>query len=425
MYDDYTCIGTATRGMTIDAPIYLSRDDRRRHLHLLGKTGTGKTTAIRALVFDDLAQNRDFALLDPLGHLAESIVDAVPAECNDRVIYFDPSDAAHVPAFNPLYAVPKTERHLVADQILEAFLRVWGASLEDAPRLAYILYNGVRLLLDAPSTTLLGLPRLLIDDDYRTRLLHHCSDPVVRHYWQGEFASYDDRFRVQVISPVQNKIGMLLSPPALRNIIGQPRSTINITRLMNEGGILLANLAKGKLGSTTSHLLGAFLTTTIAHVAQSRIARPAHEWRDFTLYADEVQNVATDSFAFALSESRNWNLMIVTANQFMAQLPESMQKALIANCGSFVIFRVGSHDSALMAKEFGLENASTLSETPNFHAWVRLLENGNPTDPFIMKTLVPEAPAQGRKSAVVAHTRARHTRAIEKVERSIHAQLGA
>jgi len=300
--DDLCVIGTATRGYQLAATVTLSLDDRRRHMHLIGKTGTGKTTLLRRLIYDDLSAGRNFALLDPLGGLAEAVIDAVPIPRNDEMIYFNPADLAHPIGFNPLDRVPPDMRHLVADHVVSAFMHIWGGSLEDTPRLIYVLYNSLRLLLDNPGSTLLGLPRLLIDDRYRARLLCECADPVVRGFWDNEFAAYDDRFRAQVISPVQNKIGMLLSPPGLRLIIGQPRSTIDIARVMNDGGVLVANLSKGKIGATASHLLGAFLATTIAQVAEERVAIPLDERRDFTLYADEVQNIATESFAQVLSE---------------------------------------------------------------------------------------------------------------------------
>jgi hypothetical protein len=405
--------------------VALSIDDRRRHLHLIGKTGTGKTTLLRSLIYDDLTAGRNFAVLDPLGGLAEAVVDAVPTRRNDHCVYFNPADLEHPIGFNPLDRVLPDMRHLVADHIVGAFMHIWGGSLEDTPRLVYVLYNSLRLLLDTPGSTLLGLPRLLVDDRYRERLLKNCADIVVRGYWENEFAGYDAKFRAQVISPVQNKIGMLLSPPGLRLIIGQPRSTIDIGRLMNEGGILVANLTKGKIGATASHLLGAFLATTIAQVAEERAAIPFEARRDFTLYADEVQNFATESFAQTLSEARNWRLMCVLAHQHLSQLPRRLQDAIIAYCGNYVVFRIGAQDADVMAAELGIENCRTLADTSNFSAWAKLLLGGNPTEAFYLDTRLPDPPAVGRTAPVIAHTRARHTRARPAVERMILRQVEA
>lgn len=420
--DDLCCIGTATRGLTLAAPVMLALDDRRRHLHLMGKTGTGKTTLLKTLMFDDLRTGGNFALLDPLGGLAEAVIDAVPKARNDEVIYFDPSDLEHPIGFNPLDRVPPDQRHLVADHLLAAFAHIWGASLEDTPRLVYVLYNGIRLLLDTPGSTLLGLPRLLVDDSYRARLLDACLDPVVAAFWENEFAAYDDRFRAQVIAPVQNKVGMLLAGP-IANIVGQRRSTIDIPRLMNEGGILVANLGKGKVGAVASHLLGAFLTTTISQAADARSGNQRITWPDFTLYADEVQNFATERFASTLSEGRNGKLMLVVAHQYLEQLPRTLQHAILANCGSFIVFRIGSNDTKVMAAELDIENEQALSDTSNFSAWVKLLQGGVPSNAFYMTTVVPEPPEKERAAAVRAHTRARHTRDRLRVEESVRAQM--
>lgn len=415
-------IGTATRGLELAAPITLSLDDRRRHVHILGKTGTGKTTLLRTLLFDALHHGRGFALLDPLGGLALSIIDAVPKSRNDQTIYFDPSDLKHPIGFNPLHRVPRDQRHLVADHVVAAFAHIWGANLEDTPRLIYLLYNSLRLLLDTPGSTLLGLPRLLVDDRYRERLVRSCEDPVVAAFWVNEFGMYDERFKVQVIAPAQNKIGMLLAGP-LANILGQRRSTIDIARLMNDGGQLVANLAKGKIGATGSHLLGALLATTISQVADARSSQPVVDWPDFTLYCDEVQNFATERFAATLSEGRNGRLLLVLAHQYLEQLPRELQYAVLANCGSFIVFRIGANDASVMAAELGIDNAQTLSDTRNFSAWAKLLRAGNPSDPLMLDTIWPEPPATGRARAIIAHTLARHTRRRVDVERSVREQL--
>lgn len=419
---DACIIGTATRGMELAASIALTREDRRQHVHVLGQSGSGKTNLLKRLVFHDLEVGHDFVLLDPLGGLAEAAVDAVPVERTDEVIYFSPGeDLEHCVGLNPLDRVPLDKRHLVADHVDGAFMHIWNASLEDTPRLVYLVYNGVRLLLDQPDgATLLGLPRLLADDTYRARLLRHCRDPVVGNFWTNEFAAYDDRFRAQVIAPVQNKIGMLLAPPALRNILGQRRSTIDIARLMNERGSLIANLSKGKLGATGSSLLGALLVTAVAQTAQERTAIPFDERRPFTLFADELQNFATTAFAEVVSELRNFALQFVGSHQFLRQLPDTLQHAILGNCANSIVFRAAGGDEARrLADQLGLENAAALSETANYRAWVKVLRGGVPSEPFLVDMLEAQPPARGRKSAVIAHTNARHTRPRAMVEMEI------
>jgi hypothetical protein len=415
----HSVLGTLVSGENIP----LTHNDRRRHLYLIGKSGTGKSTLLFNLMISDLANGRGFALLDPHGDLARDVADAVPSQRTNDVVYFDPADLSHPVAFNPLEGVALDRRPLVAAHITAAFKHLWGDSW--GPRLEYILGNSLRLLLDAPGTTLLGLPRLLVDDKYRSRLLTTCHDPVIRAYWLREFAEYQDRFVTEAISPIQNKIGALLSPPALRNIIGQKRSTIDIPGIMNGGRVLIVNLSKGRLGEGPAHLLGAFLATAFAQAAESRAEIRENDRRDFTLYADEFQNFATDSFASILSEARKWRLNLALAHQFLGQLPPLLRQAVIGNAGTLIAFRLGAEDAPLIGDELGHHNHAALSDTPNFAAWIKLMYNDSPTDARYMNTLPPPSITSGRLPAIQARTRARHARPREHVERQISRFLSA
>ena len=406
-------LGTLASG----EPVPLTHKDRRRHLYVIGKTGTGKSTLLFNLMMADLEQGRGFALLDPHGDLATSVADAVPRERSSDVIYFDPADLAHPVGFNPLERVARDRRPLVAAHMVAAFKHLWGDSW--GPRLEYILGNALRLLLDAPGTTLLGLPRLLVDETYRSRLLKTCHDPIVRAFWLHEFAGYSDRFVTEAISPIQNKIGALLSPPALRNIIGQKRSTIDIPDIMNSGRVLIVNLSKGRLGEGPAHLLGAFLATAFAQAAESRAEIPERDRRDFTLYADEFQNFATDSFASILSEARKWRLNLALAHQFLGQLPPLLRQAVIGNAGTVIAFRIGAEDAPLIGAELGHPNYRALMDTANFVAWIKLMYNDSPTGATYMKTLRPASVSPGQLAAIRARTRARHTRPRAQVEQEI------
>jgi len=412
-HHDHCVLGTLVSGEHVP----LTQNDRRRHLYLIGKSGCGKSTLLFNLMMADLALGRGFALLDPHGDLARDVADAVPSHRTNDVVYFDPADLSHPVAFNPLERVALDHRPLVAAHIAAAFKHLWGDSW--GPRLEYILGNSLRLLLDAPGTTLLGLPRLLVDANYRSRLLATCSDPIIRAFWLREFAEYQDRFVTEAISPIQNKIGALLSPPALRNIIGQKRSTIDIPGIMNSGRVLIVNLSKGRLGEAPAHLLGAFLATAFAQAAESRAEIREAGRRDFTLYADEFQNFATDSFASILSEARKWRLNLALAHQFLGQLPPLLRQAVIGNAGTLVAFRLGAEDAPLIGAELSHQNHDALVDTPNFAAWVKLMYNNSPTDPRYMKTLPPPSTTSGRLPAIEARTRARHARPREHVERQI------
>ena len=330
------------------------------------------------------------------------------------MIYLDPADLAHPVGFNPLNNVAIDQRPLVAAHMVAAFQHIWGSSW--GPRLEYILTNALRLLLDAPGSTLLGLPKLLADAPYRTRLLGHARDPVVRAFWHNEFAQYSDRFASEAIAPIQNKVGTLLSPPAIRNMLGQVKNTIDIRAIMDRRQVLIVNLAKGKLGEAPTHLLGAFLATAFAQAAEARADVSETERTDFTLYADEFQHFATDSFATILSEARKYHLALVLAHQFIGQLPSLLRQAVIGNAGSIVAFRIGAEDAPLIANELGIENQLTLTDTPNFSAWAKLVRNGVPSEPRPIDTLPPEPASAGRLQAVRNRTRARYARPRQAIE---------
>ena len=411
-------LGTATVGLELHAPITLSRSDLRRHLYIIGKTGTGKSTLLYNLMLADLVGGHGFALLDPHGDLATAIADATPAwRIEHGVIYLDPSDLSHPVGFNPLNGVPLDQRPLTAAHVVAAFQHIWGASW--GPRLEYILTNALRLLLDAPGSTLLGLPRLLTDPDYRNRLLAHSRDPVVRNFWLSEFAEYSERFAVEAVAPIQNKVGTLLSPPAIRNMLGQVKSTIDIRSIMDRRQVLIVNLAKGKLGEAPTHLLGAFLATAFAQAAEARADVSEEQRTDFTLYADEFQHFATDSFATILSEARKYHLALVLAHQFVGQLPPLLRQAVIGNAGSIVAFRIGAEDAPLIANELGIENHFALTDTPNFSAWTKLIRDGVPADARSIATLPPDQVTSGRLEHVRNRTRARHARPRRAVEQKI------
>lgn len=414
-------LGSATRGLSLAAPVTVSQSDRRRHLHIIGKTGTGKSTLLLNLMLDDLYARRGFALLDPHGDLALQLIEAAPPQRTNDVLFLDPSDVAFPVGFNPLDRVAADQRPLVAAHVVAAFKHLFADSW--GPRLEYVLLNCLRLLLDHPNATLVGLPRLLIDDGYRQRLIDGCSDPIVRLFWTREFAAYSDRFAAEVLAPLQNKIGAFLAVPFLRNMLGQPRSTLDIPRIMNEGRVLVAALSKGKLGEAPTHLLGAFLATAFAQAAEARAAMPEHQRRDFHLYVDEFQNFSTDSFAAILSEARKWRLSLTLAHQYLGQMPQRLRQAVLANTGSLIAFRCGAEDAQVLADEFGIA-ATALTDTSNFSAWVRLIHNGIPTGALMMNTHLPAPRYDHRAAAVIRRTRARHARPRALVEAHIHQALG-
>lgn len=423
MATDTLTLGTTTVGLTTHAPVTLSVDDRRRHVHVIGKTGTGKSTLLLSLMLQDLEAGRGFAFLDPHGDQAKALVDAVPKERINDCIYLNPADRDFPIAFNPLDGVTPDSRALVTANVVAAFKHLWSDSW--GPRLEHILMNSIALLLHSPGTTLLGIPRLLVDESWREVLLTNCTNPIVRHFWTREISQWGDGFTAEALSPVQNKIGALLAPDILRNIIGQPRSIIHLADIMNQRRILIANLSKASLGEGPAHLLGAFLASSFAQAAEARAAIPEHERVDFTLYSDEFQNFATESFGQVLSEARKWRLSLTLAHQFLAQVPISLRQAVLGNVGSLVAFRIGAEDAETIARELGIASPSALTDLPNFTAWANLIHDGNPTDATRIDTLEPANCHRGSTAAVIRQTRARYTRLRAIVEARIAKFLAA
>jgi hypothetical protein len=402
MTDTNYILGTLASGEAV--PIL--RADRRRHVYIVGQTGAGKTGLLLNLMRADMEAGDGFCFLDPHGDASQAIAAATPRERTNDVIYLDPSNPTHSFAHNPLAGVAEADRATSAANIVSAFKNIWGHSW--GPRLEYILSNALRLLLDSKDQSLIGLPRLFVDEPFRRRLTANCVDPVIRFYWQREFEALDGRQRAEALSPIQNKIGILLSNPFIRSVLCQNTSTIDIAEIMNSGKVLIVNLSKGNLGAEPAHLLGALLITAVSQAAEARrnIAEDAR--RDFTLYVDEFQNFATDSFASILSEARKWRLSLVAANQHVAQLSEDLQHAVFGNAGTIVAFRVGARDAPMLAAEIGMQSPRALRETNNFHAWVRLMRYGAPLDPHLIETFPPQLPAGNRLPRVIARSRSRH-----------------
>jgi hypothetical protein len=409
-------LGTLSTGESVP----LLQADRRRHVYVIGMTGTGKTGLLLNLMHSDLLAGAGFCFLDPHGDASQHIASLTPPERRSDVIYLDPSDPTYTFAYNPLAGVPEAERATTSANIVQSFKNIFASSW--GYRLEYILGHCVRLLLDTKDQTLLGLPRLLVDETYRDWLVVRCQDPVVRSFWQTEYAAYDSRFRNEAIAPIQNKIGAFLANPLLRSILCQNSSTLDIPAVMNKGKVLIVNLSKGNLGTGPAHLLGALLISSFSQAAEARRHIPEHERRDFTLYVDEFQNFATESFSSILSEARKWRLSLVAANQQIAQLPEELQHAVFGNAGTLVVFRVGALDAERLAPELGLSSPSTLTETSNRHAWLKLMRDGTPMQPRPIQT-IDYPPPGDRLEKVIAFSRASHMMPRKPVEERIAASF--
>lgn len=403
---------------TFGGSVALGAEARRRHLYLIGQTGTGKSTLLLNLIAQDLVAGEGLALLDPHGDLAEAVLRHVPRSRANDLVYLAPADLERPIGFNPLARVPVDLRALVADGVVSAFRHVWPDSW--GPRLDYILTHAVRALLDVPGATLLMLPRLLVDEPFRMRLIaRHVADPVVRAFWLTEFAAYGNQLRAEAVAPIQNKVGRALIAPALRNMLAQPSSSITMRRLMDEGAILVCNLSKGALGEGTAHLLGALLVTAVAQAALSRGDTPESDRRLFHLYADEFQAFASESFGLILSEARKYGLTLTLSHQFLDQLPLPLRLAVLGNAGSILAARVGAADAGLIAEQIGLKNPDALLDLPNFAAWTRILKGAVPSSPIRLGLAPAPHPRRPDADRLVALSRSRFGRPRQDVETRI------
>ena len=397
-------------------------EDRRRHLAIIGKTGMGKTTLLQRLIISDIVAGRGLAVIDPHGDLADSILDCIPPRRTNEVIVFDAGDRDYPFSFNPLSCPDMNQRPLVASGVVSSFKKLYGDSW--GPRLEHILRNGLLALLEDPSTSLLSLQRLLGDGSYRKGIVDRLGDPVVRAFWQHEFASWKPQYQVEAVAPIQNKLGQFLAHPILRAILGQACSRLDLRLVMDEGQVLVANLSKGKIGEDGSTLLGSLLVTSLQLAAMSRADQPEADRRDFFLYVDEFQHFATDSFATILSEARKYRLNLVLANQYLAQMEESTAAALFGNVGSLLAFQVGADDAETLAAQLGEDlTARDLLSLPRFRAYARLLIDGLPSRPFSLETLPPPKPPRQGARGQVARRASRHR--YNRPARHVAAEIAA
>lgn len=398
-------------------------DDRRRHMYVVGKTGMGKTTMLENMVLNDIYAGHGVGLIDPHGDFAEKIIDYIPAHRLNDVVYFNPADINYPIGFNILETINPEHKHLVASGLMGVFKKIWPDVW--SARMEYILNNTILALLDYPDTTLLGINRLLADDEYRGRVVHNLKDPVVRAFWETEFAAYNDRYKQEAVAPIQNKIGQFLSASVIRNIVAQVKSRINIREMMDTKKIFIMNLSKGRIGEDNARLLGGMLITKIQLSAMERVDTPENERKDFFLYVDEFQNFATESFANILSEARKYRLDLTMAHQYMEQLDETVLAAVIGNVGSLITYRVGSTDAEILAKEFAPTFIEEdLVNLPKYNIYLKLMIDGVSSRPFSAITLPPVATRTDSAEKVIRITRERYGTPREKIEEKIKRWTG-
>jgi len=392
----------------------LNRPDRGRHLYILGQTGVGKSGLLELLTISDIYSPYGFAVIDPHGDYAVNILRRIPAKRAQDVIYFNPADVDFPIAFNPMEVTdPKLRTHTASELIgvLKRMFDSWG------PRLEYILRYSLLALLEYPDATMLDITRILTDKHFRKLVLAHVSDPVVRNFWEVEFASWNDKFAAEAVAPVLNKVGAFTANPLVRNIIGQPKSSFNIRQIMDERKILIVNLSRGLVGEDNAALLGALLVTKIQLAAMSRADTPVEQREPFYLYVDEFQNFATDSFATILSEARKYGLNLTVANQYIAQMTQEVRDAVFGNVGSIVAFRMGADDARSMQRYFEPRfEEYDLVHMHNRHIVLSMTIDGEKTPAFSGITLELPPATEDHTAMIVEHSRRQYALLRAEIE---------
>ncbi len=389
----------------------IRNEDRRKHMYIIGKSGTGKSTLIANLAIDDMRKKRGLCVIDPHGDLSLHLLEYVPSHRVNDFIYLDPSDPTRSFAINPLEVKDENQRELVASGIVAIFKKLYGNSW--GPRLEYHLRNAIVSVMQMPDATLLMVPEVLTNAAFRAKVIDNLKDPTMKSYWINEFENMTERLRAESISSILNKVGQFTSSEKIRHIIGHPKSTIDIEKVMNEGKILVLNLAQGYLGEDNASLLGAMIITKIQLAAMNRVHVDEEARRDFYLYVDEFQNFATTSFIKILSEARKYRLNLILANQYIAQIPEDVRAAIFGNAGTMMSFLIGAEDARYMAREFGERfKEEDLLALGNYQSILKLSIAGMTQSPFLCFTLpLPTSNTQNREK-VLKVSRERYTKEV-------------
>ena len=373
----------------VERPVYLSEDDRRRHMYVIGRTGTGKTEFLKSMMLQDIMAGKGICFIDPHGDAAEELLELIPPQRAEDVIYFDPSDMVRPFGINMLEAYTEEQKHFVVASIIGLMYKLFDPNKTGiiGPRFEHGVRNAMLTAMSREGATFMEVVRLMTDATFVQEMLPLVTDPVVRRYWTDQIAQTSDFHKSEVLDYTVSKFGWFVTNKMMRNIIGQSQSSFDLRKVMDEGKILIMNLSKGRIGEENSNFLGLILVPKILNAAMSRTNIPVDQRRDFYLYVDEFQNFATDTFADILSEARKYRLNLIVANQFIGQIGEDLKNAVFGNVGTLVGFRVGVTDANYLQHEFTPTFAEAdLVNVESPHAYIKTIVYGEPVPPFSLDT---------------------------------------
>lgn len=373
------------RGQSRD--IYMGLDDRRRHMYIVGKTGTGKSEFLKEMILQDIESGHGVCAIDPHGEFVEDILQLMPPERAEDVIYFNPSDLERPMGLNMMEARTEEQRHFVVGSIIGLMYKLYDPHRTGiiGPRFEHAIRNGMLTIMSKQNSTFIELVRILTDAKFVEEMLPYVKDAVVKRYWTDQIAQTSDFHKSEVLDYIVSKFGRFVTNKTMRNIIGQPVSSFDFREAMDQNKIILCNLSKGILGEEDAKFLGLVLVPKVLTAAMSRQDMAMSERRDFFLYVDEFQNYATEDFATILSEARKYRLNLIVANQFIGQIDEEVKNAVFGNVGTMVSFRVGVTDANFLQHEFTPTfNETDLTNIEKYHVYIKTIVKNEPVVPFSM-----------------------------------------